>query len=129
MRRPAAPSALARRWWSLLLGAPVIGAGYFLVVYLVAEAVCAEARQPLGAGTLRIVILAATGATVALLLGTGWRALRLGQDGSEAPGGDLDDEELDHDRRFVGATALVLAGAFVLFVLMIGAPVVALTLC
>lgn len=119
----------ARRWWTLLLGAPVIGTGYFGVVYLVAEAVCAEALQPFGPGALRVVVLGATGVTVAVLFGAGWRAHRLRHDRREAIGGDAESGELDHNRRFVAATALVLAGAFVLFVVMVGAPVVALTLC
>ncbi len=128
MSRAGARGARARRWWSVLLAGPVVGTGYFLVVYLAAEAVCAEALQPFGPGALGVFILAATAATVAVLLATGWRAHRLGRDGGEARSPGLE-AETAQDRHFVGAIALVLAGAFLLFVVMIGAPVVALTLC
>jgi hypothetical protein len=109
--------------WALVLAGPVIGTAYFLVVYLLAEAGCAEHLDVLGAAALRAVIVGAAAAAIVLFGVYAMRARRLW---SDAAGGDTQREQ---NARFMVATGVLLLGLFVLFVLFLAAPAVGTSLC
>jgi len=114
--------------WVVFLAGPVIGSGYFFLVYLAAEATCAQGLQLFATTTLRVIILAATAASAAAAIGYGWRAQRLRRETFDA-NDDGGEGRLAENRRFMGSAGLMLAGLFVLFVLLVGAPAIGSTLC
>lgn len=131
-----ATPARARPVWARFLAGPLIGTAYFWVVYLAAEAACADGLHLLGTSALRAVIVASTAAAVAAAVASARAANRLRRDGAKtgeddgARTGDDDGSEADRDnRRFMGATGLVLLGLFAFFVALLAAPVVGSTLC
>jgi hypothetical protein len=113
--------------WAVLLAGPIVGTVYFFVVYLLAEASCAEQLQLLGSSTLRMTILAAAVAVVVVLLAYAWRARQLWPAHPDGTDDVAQDRWLN--RRFMVVTALMLLGMFVLFALFLAAPVVGATLC
>jgi hypothetical protein len=100
----------------VLLAGPVVGMTYFWLVYLVAEAACAEDLELVGTTALGVLIAAATAAASALLLVYAWRARQL-------VAGD------DESQRFMATTSLMVIGLFVLFVLFLAAPAIGAALC
>ena len=123
-----ATPARARPVWARFLAGPLIGTAYFWVVYLAAEAACADGLHLLGTSGLRAIILASTAAAVGAAVASARAANRLRRDGART--GDDDGSEADRDnRRFMGATGLVLLGLFAFFVALLAAPVVGSTLC
>lgn len=117
-------AAARPRWlWIVLLAGPVVGYTCFWVVYLAAEAGCAEGLDLPGGTALRVVLLATSAVSLMAVLGFARRAWRLWRtDGEPSP-------ELDDNRRFVGFTGLLLGGLFTAFVLALAGPVVGSTLC
>jgi hypothetical protein len=125
--------AAAGRLWGMILAAPLIGYSYFWVVYLLAEAECADDLSLFGTTTLRVVIVVSTLAAVAATVVLARSADRLWRGPGRAAAADVAEDNLvaraDEDRRFVGSIALITSGLFVLFVLMVGAPVIGSSLC
>jgi hypothetical protein len=127
MARPAG----SQRSWAVLLAGPAVGSAHFFLVYLAAEASCAEGWRLLSTATLRALILATTAGAVAVLavlallaaIGPRRRAGARTAAGGPPPG------EVDENRRFMAVAAATLAGLFVVFVLFVGAPAVGSSLC
>jgi hypothetical protein len=107
--------------WAVVLAGPVIGTVYFWLIYLVAEAGCAEDLELVDETVLRLVVLAGGVASVVLLTAFAWRAARMRRDA--APGG-ADDSE-----RFMATTGLMLLGLFLLFIAFLAIPVIGMSLC
>jgi hypothetical protein len=107
-----------RLWspWAVLLAGPVVGMTYFWLVYLVAEAACADDLDLVSSTALGTVIAAATAAGAATLLLYAWRARQLVSGG-------------DENQRFMATTGLMVLGLFVLFVLFLVAPAIGSALC
>ena len=108
--------------WSIVLAGPVIGTIYFWVIYLLAEAGCAEELELVDETVLRLVVLAGGVASAVLLTAFAWRAARLRRTASSASGDD--DSE-----RFMATTGLMLLGLFLLFVAFLAVPVIGMSLC
>ena len=115
--RPRVPST-----WAVVLAGPVIGTVYFWLVYLLAEAGCADDLELVDETVLRLVVLAGGVAAVVLLTAFAWRATRMRRDA--ASGGADDDSE-----RFMATTGLMLLGLFLLFVAFLALPVIGMSLC
>jgi heme A synthase len=121
-----------RGLWLGLLAGPVVGYGYFWLVYLLAEASCSAGVDGLRRGVLRVVIVGcAVAAAVAIALGA-WMARRAAS--SAVRDGDIASSDPDlrasvEQRRFVASTAMILAGIFTAFVAFVTAPTIGSTLC
>jgi len=76
--------------WAVVLAGPVIGTVYFWLIYLLAEAGCAEELELVDETVLRLVVLAGGVASVVLLTAFAWRAGRLRR---TAPTDTTDDSE------------------------------------
>lgn len=109
--------------WALLLAGPVIGTTYFFLVYLLAEATCANGVKLLSQTALRVVIVAAAAGSVAVFVAYALRARRLWSDASDNGG------QRGENQRFMVTTGLMLLGLFVLFVLFLAAPAIGSSLC
>jgi hypothetical protein len=110
--------------WAVLLSGPVVGITYFFVVYLLAEASCADGLELLSTSTLRVVILAGAVASVGVYGTYAVRARRL-----LARDADQPSEEHGQNQRFMVTTGLMLISLFVLFVLFLAAPAIGASLC
>jgi hypothetical protein len=108
--------------WAVVLAGPVIGTVYFWLIYLLAEAGCAEELELVDETVLRLVVLAGGVASVVLLTAFAWRAAHMRRDA--ASGGSGDDSE-----RFMATTGLMLLGLFLLFVAFLALPVIGMSLC
>jgi hypothetical protein len=110
--------------WALLLAGPVVGTVYFFVVYLLAEASCADELDLVGTTALRVVILAGAAASIAVFVAYAVRARQLWATSDDQPS----DQERQN-QRFMVTTGLMLLGLFVLFVLFLAAPAIGSSLC
>ena len=108
--------------WAVVLAGPVIGTVYFWLIYLLAEAGCAEELELVDETVLRLVVLAGGVASAVLLTAFAWRAVRMRR--GAASGGADDDSE-----RFMATTGLMLLGLFLLFIAFLALPVIGLSLC
>lgn len=133
------PLRQERSWWAwlLLLLGPATWATHFMVVYLLVEAWCSPASPGpetwLGSPAPVSATVVATGvATVVILVGTAFTALRYRQAIAEAGRRHADATDIDHqlirDRQllFVG---LLLGGVSVLAVLVVGLPALWVPTC
>lgn len=120
-----------RRSWTLFLAGPVVGYTYFWVVYLLAEASCAEqlGRDRFTTSALRALILVAAVTSVAVLVVAARRARASSRAARDLSAPDTVTAERDSNRRFMAGTGLILMGMFAVFVAMIAAPVIWVTLC
>ena len=116
--RPRVPPA-----WVIVLAGPLIGTVYFWLIYLLAEAGCAEELELVDETVLRLVVLAGGVASVVLLTAFAWRAARLRRDAASTGPNDDDSE------RFMATTGLMLLGLFLLFVAFLALPVIGMSLC
>ena len=107
--------------WAIVLAGPVIGTVYFWVIYLLAEAGCAEELELVDETVLRLVVLAGGVASAVLLTAFAWRAGRLRR---TASANTTDDTE-----RFMATTGLMLLGLFLLFIAFLAVPVIGMSLC
>lgn len=110
--------------WAVLLAGPVIGTTYFFVVYLLAEASCADGLDLLSTTALRVVIVAGAAASVGAFVAYAVRARQLGATSHDPPA-----DEHTQNQRFMVTTGLMLLGLFVLFVLFLAAPAIGSSLC
>ena len=111
----------SRQLWIVLLAGPVIGYSCFWFVYLVAEASCTDEWQLLGSSTLRTVLLATSALSALAVLVYAWRTQLSWRDETDDASGE--------NRRFMGTAGLILSGLFLVFLILIGAPVAGTTLC
>ena len=120
-----------RRSWTLVLAGPVVGYTYFWAVYLLAEASCAEqiGRDEFTSSALRALILVAAVTGVVVLVVAARRARASTRAAPDLSAPDTVTDERDSNRRFMADTGLLLLGMFALFVVMIAAPVIGMTLC
>ena len=107
--------------WAVLLAGPVVGTAYFFVVYLLAEAGCAEGLDLVDVTAVRVVILVLAAASVGVFVGYALRARALRA--TEADGQEAENQ------RFMAFTGTVILGLFVLFVLFLAAPAIGSSLC
>lgn len=107
--------------WLALLAGPVVGSVYFWAVYLLAEAGCSEGLGGIDEASLRVLLLAVAAGAAAMLLIAGVIARRVG-----VAGGEPGDEQSGRDLR---ATAQIVIGLTVAFVLFVTAPVIGSSLC
>ena len=107
--------------WAVLLAGPVIGTVYFFVVYLLAEAGCADDLDLVDVTLLRVVILALGVASVVAFVSYAGRARALRHSDTAGQQGE--------NERFMATTGLVILGLFVLFVLFVAAPAIGSSLC
>jgi hypothetical protein len=107
--------------WAIVLAGPVIGTVYFWVIYLLAEAGCAEELELVDETVLRLVVLAGGVASAVLLTAFAWRAGRLRRASSA--------NSTDDTERFMATTGLMLLGLFLLFIAFLAVPVIGMSLC
>lgn len=121
--RPARRSLTGLAPWLALLAGPLLGTAYFWLVYLLAEAACAEHQTNQYPGLVRTVglVTAAAGATL------GGLAVRRVQRWRLAPAVERSDEA--DNRGFVAFVATLLIALFLLFVAMVAAPALGSQLC
>jgi hypothetical protein len=124
----------SRRLWTDLLVGPVVWAVHFLVVYVLAEAVCMGGRIafPLIDGTvLNLIILAVTVAALGLVVWRGlpsyraWRGSPSGRDVRSSTG-----RWAAEDRTaFMALAGFLLSGFFTLVILLVVFPFLLLQPC
>jgi hypothetical protein len=122
--------------WAVLLAGPVVGITYFWIVYLLAEASCANGVELLGTSSLRATLLAITAAALVVLGWYAWRARRLWRTeeephptGSGGIGAGAGADDRRENRRFLLVTGVTLLAMFALFALFLAAPLVGGSLC
>ena len=122
--------------WAVLLAGPVVGITYFWIVYLLAEASCANGVELLGTAGLRVTLLAITAATLVAFAWYAWRARRLWRaeaephpTGSGGIGSGAGTDDRRENRRFLLVTGVTLLAMFALFALFLAAPLVGGSLC
>jgi hypothetical protein len=123
MKTPAQSRARIGPWLIMLVG-PTIGLVHFMLVYLGAEELCAGNVTDRDESRLRAVVIIATIlAVAAVVVGAVVAATRYRASRQPAPG------RRHEEVRFVALTALVLAGLFVYFVVMLVAPMIGSQVC
>lgn len=127
MAEPATRRAATVSPWVIVLAGPVLGYGYFWLVYMLAEISCSEHLDLVGTRLLTILICAAAVAIAAATFLFAWRARRLWTSSANGEADEGSDER--HNRRFMATTGLMLLGLFSFFVLLVSAPVIGSTLC
>lgn len=119
--------------WAIVLAGPVIGTVYFWVIYLLAEAGCAEELELVDETVLRLVVLAGGVASAVLLTAFAWRAGRVRRsvpvDRSAETTAETTADIVDDSERFMATTGLMLLGLFMLFTAFLAVPVIGMTLC
>ena len=115
--------------WAIVLAGPVIGTVYFWVIYLLAEAGCAEELELVDETVLRLVVLAGGVASAVLLTAFAWRAGRLRRSVPVDRSAETTADIVDDSERFMATTGLMLLGLFMLFTAFLAVPVIGMTLC
>ena len=123
MTNASPPRRQTARPWLLMLAGPVIGLVHFLVVYLGAEAACAGSDDDADVSRLRVVIVISTILAVAISVAAAWSSAALYREDDRVA------RDTAEQRRFVGATALILTALFVYFIAMVVGPVIGAELC
>jgi len=123
-RRPAGTSH-----WAVLLAGPVVATTYFFIVYLFAEASCADEWVLVGPSTLRVVVLAATAAAAAVLVTYAWRARALWRADDATTDASADERDRRDNRRFMLVVGALLLSMFLAFTVFLAAPAVGGSLC